>query len=266
MIQLSFFLGTNAYLKGFIDGKIFKGNTKFVCVPGLNCYSCPGALGACPLGALQSVMGSMKYQISFYVMGIIMLFATLFGRLICGFLCPFGMVQDLLYKIKSKKIQLPKILRYTKYFVLVYFVILIPTVFVSKVGIGDPGFCKYICPSGTLFGAIPLLLKNEGLRGALGMLFSWKVALLITILVASVFIYRIFCQMLCPLGLIYGWFNKISFFGYTINDSKCTHCGICSSTCQLVLDPVTSLDSVECIRCGECKKSCPTHAIGRKRL
>lgn len=265
-IQLLFFLSTNAYFKGFIEGKIFKGQSKFMCVPGLNCYSCPGALGSCPLGALQAVMGSMKFQISLYIMGILMVFGTIFGRMICGFLCPFGMIQDLLYKIKTKKFKLPKILKYVKYIVLIYFVILIPTLFTNAIGVGDPGFCKYICPSGTLFGAMPLLLKNEGLRSALGLLFTWKTFLLMIILFASIFFSRVFCRVLCPLGLIYGLFNRVSFIRLELDENKCTNCGICAQACHIELDPCHDLKSIECIRCGECKSSCPTHAIERKVL
>lgn len=266
LIQICFAIATNSYIVGFFQGRIFKGPSKQVCVPGLNCYSCPGALGSCPLGSLQSVMGSMKYQLSFYVMGMIMLFGTVFGRFVCGYLCPFGLVQDLVYKIKTKKFKMFKILRFVKYGVLLYFVILIPTVFVNFIGLGDPGFCKYVCPSGTLFGAIPLLLKNEGLRAALGALFTWKMIVLVSVLVASVFVYRIFCQMLCPLGLLYGFFNKYSFLGYDFNADKCTGCGACAKTCKIELNPCKQLNSIECIRCGACKDICQLEAIERRKL
>jgi len=265
-IQLMTFISTNAYLTGFINGKIFKGKSKIICVPGLNCYSCPGALGSCPIGSLQSVMGSMKYQISFYIMGLLMILGTFFGRFVCSYLCPFGLVQDLMYKIKSRKFKMLNCLKYIKYVVLVYFVILVPTVFVSKVGLGDPGFCKYICPSGTLFGAIPLLIKNPGLRSALGLLFSWKMFVLVCILFTSIFVYRIFCRMLCPLGIIYGLFNRFSFLGYEINHEKCTDCGACSKVCKIDLNPTHSLNSIECIRCGDCKSSCQLSAIEKRKL
>ncbi|WP_240840247.1 4Fe-4S binding protein [Acidaminobacter sp. JC074] len=265
-IQILTFISTNAYVSGFINGKIFKGKTKLMCLPGLNCYSCPGALGSCPIGSLQAVMGSMKYQISFYVMGILMIIGTVFGRFVCSYMCPFGLLQDLLYKIKSKKFKMPKYLKYVKYGVLIYFVILIPTLFTNKLGLGDPGFCKYICPSGTFFGAIPLLIKNPGLRSALGVLFTWKMFILISILIVSVFVYRIFCRVLCPLGIIYGLFNKFSFLGYQIDHDKCTSCGACSKSCKVDLNPTKDLNSIECIRCGDCKSSCHLAAIETKKV
>ena len=55
LAQLYAALLYNAHLKGFVQGEIFTGNAKALCVPGLNCYSCPGALGSCPIGALQAV-------------------------------------------------------------------------------------------------------------------------------------------------------------------------------------------------------------------
>jgi len=265
-IQWIYFFGSNAYVKGFIDGKIFKGISKHVCVPGLQCYSCPGALGACPLGALQAVMGSMKYQFSFYVSGFLVLFGTVFGRVICGYLCPFGLIQDLMYRMKSSKWQLPKVLRKVKILVLLIFVILIPTVFVNAVGAGDPGFCKYICPSGTLFGALPLMAKNPALSRAAGGLFSWKAGLLVVILIASIFVYRIFCQMLCPLGLLYGMFNRVSILGLKVDEGRCNHCGACKSACKLGLNPAEDLISIDCIQCGECKEKCHKNAIERKIL
>ena len=97
-MQLYFALLFNANLKGFINvegyfnGKIYQGQTKNVCVPGINCYSCPGAVGACPLGSLQGALGNRSTL--FYVGGTLLLYSILFGRMICGWLCPFGFIQD----------------------------------------------------------------------------------------------------------------------------------------------------------------------------
>ena len=60
---------TNANWKGFRDGTIYNGDTKALCVPGLNCYSCPGAVGGCPIGALQSSLSGFIPRIPFYVLG-----------------------------------------------------------------------------------------------------------------------------------------------------------------------------------------------------
>ena len=59
----------NIHLPNFLKGKIYQGPGKKLCLPGLNCYSCPGAAGSCPIGSLQAVIGSQKYRVSFYVLG-----------------------------------------------------------------------------------------------------------------------------------------------------------------------------------------------------
>ena len=57
-------LGINIYLPAWLEGRIFRGAIKGTCVPVLNCYSCPSAVGACPIGALQNSMASLRFNIS----------------------------------------------------------------------------------------------------------------------------------------------------------------------------------------------------------
>lgn len=266
LIQTLTAIGTNSYIKGFLTGDIYRGKAKIFCVPGLNCYSCPGALGSCPIGSLQAVIGSMKYYFSFYIVGIISLFGSLMGRFTCGWLCPFGLIQELFYKIKTKKYRIKgkNALKYLKYIVLIVFVILMPMFIVNEVGIGDPAYCKYICPAGTLEAGIPLVLLNPSLRQAIGFIFSWKVLLLIITIVASILIYRPFCRFVCPLGAVYGLFNPISLYRLEVDDSKCIKCNKCTKTCKLDIQTYLSPNSPECIRCGDCIKACPTNAIEGK--
>ena len=139
---------TNIHLPNFFKGEIYRGDAKTVCVPGLNCYSCPAATGACPIGALQAVIGSSKFKFSYYITGFLILLGVLLGRFICGFLCPFGWFQELLHKIPFKKFSTKKLkpLRYIKYGVLLIFVILLPLLVTNSLGMGNPFFCKYLCP------------------------------------------------------------------------------------------------------------------------
>lgn len=236
---------------------------KAICVPGLNCYSCPGAVGSCPIGALQAVIGSSKFSFAYYMVGILILFGVLFGRLVCGFLCPFGWFQELLHKIPSKTFstQKLKVLTHLKYIILVVFVIVLPMTVVNEVGMGAPWFCKWICPAGILEGAIPLSLVDSGIRAALGWLFTWKACLLLGIVTLSVFFYRPFCKWICPLGAFYAFFNKLSFYKFSIDKKKCTSCGACTNVCKMDVEVYKTPNHTECIRCGDCIKTCPRGAI-----
>lgn len=264
-VQLCFTALTNGYAAGFVSGAIYKGPGKQFCLPGLNCYSCPGALGACPIGAFQAVVADRNHFFAFYVVGFFLLVGAIFGRFVCGWLCPFGLVQDLLHKIpfvrKWKKLPGDRYLRFLKYAVLALFVILLPMTVVDLVGQGQPWFCKYICPSGTLFAGIPLLATNPPLRAALGWLFAWKGLILAALLLLSVAVYRPFCRYLCPLGAIYGLFNPIAFYRFTVEQDACTHCGKCQKSCPMDLPVRDAPNSPECIRCGKCIHACPHDAL-----
>lgn len=264
-IQVLWTLLTNGYLTGFIQGKIYKGKLKNLCVPGLNCYSCPGALGSCPIGSLQAVIGSWNFKFAYYIAGFLILVGALIGRLVCGWLCPFGLFQDLLHKLpfpkKWKTFRGDRLLRKLKYIILLVFVILMPLFLVDLLGQGAPYFCKLICPAGTLEGGIPLVLLNQAMRGTLGWLYTWKMTILIITILLSVVIYRPFCKYICPLGGIYSIFNRISLFRYQVDADSCIHCGICAKNCDMGCDPVQNANASECIRCGKCKKMCPVNAI-----
>ena len=264
-VQIGFTALTNGYAAGFAKGTIYKGPTKAFCVPGLNCYSCPGALGACPIGSFQAVIASRDYKFTFYIVGFLMLMGAVVGRLVCGFLCPFGLVQDLLYKIpfvkKLRRLPGDRFLKYLKYVILAGFVIILPLTVLDIVGQGQPWFCKYICPSGTLFAGIPLVASSPPLQQALGWLFTWKVGILAVLLLLSVAVYRPFCRYLCPLGAVYGLFNPIAFYRFRVDGQKCTGCAVCQKACPMDIPVYKTPNSPECIRCGVCKKSCPHGAI-----
>ena len=262
-IQAAATLLTNIHIPNLFKGKIYQGKAKTVCVPGLNCYSCPAATGACPIGAFQAVVGSSKFKFSYYITGFFILIGVILGRFICGFLCPFGWFQELLHKIPSPKLSTKKLkpLRYLKYGVLLVMVILLPIVVVNEIGMGDPFFCKYLCPQGVLEGAIPLSITNEGIRSALGVLFSWKAFVLLAVIVGSIFFYRPFCKWLCPLGAFYALLNRVSLFQMKVDKDKCVSCGACEKACKMDVDVTKNPNHTECIRCGMCMKSCPTNAI-----
>ncbi len=260
-VQGIFTLLGNIHIPNFIKGSIYQGNIKRYCFPGLNCYSCPGATASCPVGAFQAVIGK-NFKLSFYVIGIAMFFATIFGRLICGFMCPFGWFQDLLYKIPTKKFSTKKLkpLKLLKYFIMI-FVVWFMTSYFSKGHVTTPYFCKYICPQGILEGAIPLSIADKSIRLALGKLFLFKFVILLIFTISSIFIYRPFCKFICPLGAFYSLFNKISMYEYNVDFNRCINCNKCQKICKMDIDIRKNCKDLECIRCGECFKICPTGAI-----
>lgn len=268
-VQLAWTALTNGYVRGYAEGRIYTGKSKAVCVPGLNCYSCPGALGACPIGALQNTLASRHYNFTFYVLGFLLAFGALFGRFVCGWLCPFGLVQDLLWRVpvfrkwrrRHKTLPGEKLLRGLRYGMLAVLCILLPLVAVDLVGQGKPWFCSYVCPSGTLGAGIPLVLLNASLRGAVGFLYTWKLLVLGLILLFSLVLWRPFCRYLCPLGAVYGLFNRTSLVRYRVDAGACTACGACRAACPLDIPVWQKPNSADCVRCGACKKSCPQGAI-----
>ena len=265
LVQLYAALLQNAHLRGFVEGDIYKGRSKTLCTPGLNCYSCPAAVGACPLGALQNAIAASASRPAFYVIGLLLLFGLALSRVICGWLCPMGLVQELLYRVpapKMRKSRATRVLSWFKYVILAVFVVIVPAWYALQ-RLPVPAFCKYICPAGTLEGAAGLLANpvNADKFGMLGLLFTRKFIIMALILTACVFIYRAFCRFLCPLGAIYGLFARVALLGVRVDASACTDCGACVRACPM---DIRRVGDHECIHCGQCIDRCPEKAIALK--
>ena len=266
LIQLYSALLYNAHLRGFIDGEIYQGKAKAVCVPGFNCYSCPGAAGACPLGSIQNALAYSGHRAGWYVLGIIMIYGLTLGRTICGWLCPLGLIQELLHKIptpKIKKSRVTRALSYLKYVILAVFVAAVPMWYGIKHDLAVPGFCKYICPAGTFEGAIGLLTNpgNAGYFSMLKILFTRKFVIMLVIGTTCIFCYRSFCRFICPLGAIYGIFNKLALTGVKVDENRCNGCGSCVRSCQM---DVRHVGDHECIHCARCMNVCNQNALSLK--
>ena len=257
----------NANLPGFAEGSIYKGKSKGVCAPGLNCYSCPGAVASCPLGALQNALSNLPNKLPLYIAGFILLAGAALGRVGCGFLCPFGLIQELLHKIptpKIKKSRWTRRLSWLKYVILAVFAVAMPLWYAFAMGMPVPAFCKYICPAGTLEGGFFLVGMREEYRALAGALFRWKTVLCVLILGACIFVYRGFCRFLCPLGAIYSMFSRIALLAVRVDKKLCNSCGLCEKACPM---DIRRVGDHECIHCGHCVSVCPKNAIyfGRER-
>ena len=147
---------------------------------------------------MQNVFTQQKPKFAFYVIGFLSVIGIFVGRFICGWLCLFGLIQELLYKIPIPKLklktQIDNTLRFAKYFFLFGMCILAVLILRDKFGITYPYFCKYVCPIGMLEGGLPLVILNKSMRSVAGFLFVWKLLILIMIIVLSIIIYRPFCK------------------------------------------------------------------------
>ena len=266
LVQLYSALLHNAYIKGFIDGRIYTGSAKYACVPGFNCYSCPGAVGSCPLGSIQNALAMAGHRAGWYVLGIVLLFGVILGRTICGWLCPLGLLQELLHRIPTPKLRKSRITRalsWLKYLILAVFVIAVPLWYGLRFQIPLPAFCKYICPAGTFEGAIGHLANpaNVSYYSMLGVLFTRKFVIMLVTGLACVFCYRSFCRFLCPLGAVYGLFSRFNVIGTAVDEDRCSRCGDCVSRCGM---DVRYVGDHECIHCGRCMDVCKEGAISIK--
>lgn len=267
LIQTLVAFGTNAYLLFPFGGSvIYQGPLKAVCSPGLNCYSCPGALLSCPVGAFQNFMASIRYstgfpQMGFLVVGYVGFIGSVVGRLSCGWLCPFGFIQELLHKIPTPKFSLWRPLRYVKYGMLVVLVIALPALYVDSSGLGHPWFCMLVCPAGTLEGAMPLMALKPSLWTTIGIIFWNKFTIMVLVIIGAILISRFFCRVICPLGAFYSLFSRISLVQLEFIEGNCVECGACIRRCPTGVVPNKEFDSRECVMCLRCVDACHFQAL-----
>jgi ferredoxin-type protein NapH len=245
----------NSYFPVVASKEIYDGPLKQTCFPGLNCHACPTAVSACPIGILQHFSAIGK--VPFALIGLLGAIGMVFGRSVCGWLCPFGWIQDQTYKIKSRKFRIHPALKYGKYVSLFVLAILLPYFF-------EAHWFSRICPWGTLSAGIPWVIWNplnpvDALpvieTDMVGWLYVLKLAILAAFLVLFVVTSRPFCRTLCPLGAIYAHFNRISFMRLEV-EGQCVDCNLCVEVCPTqirVSDDPNSPDCIRCLNCTVCK-------------
>ena len=250
-VQLASTVALNSY---FLTG------AKGVCAPALNCWACPAAITSCPLGAMQNAAGLARLDPQAggaalaYALGAMLALGAVLGRFMCGWLCPFGWLQDLLARLSRRKLRLPAWTGYLRYAFLVGLVLVVP--YFTTVA----WFSK-VCPQGALQGGLLQPLLNPGLRASIGTLWYLKQVMLLGWLVAFVFLRRPFCRLMCPLGAIFGLFYRVSLWQIRVDPYRCVNCGWCEQVCPAGLDPSRHAhNSTLCLSCLECT-ACPHEAI-----
>jgi len=238
----------NSYVQGILTASLYQGSLKSYCTPLLNCYACPSALFSCPIGTLQHFM--VTGNVPFYGVGTLSVIGATVGRMTCGTLCPFGFLQDLLYKFQSWKVSIPAWTRFFRYAVLVGLVFLIPY-------ITHENWFSKLCPMGTLIGGLPWVTMNVNVRSMIRALFWVKIAILLFFVTTSTMVKRPFCRAICPLGAIFSLFNKSSFLQLAWNPDTCTRCGKCQKICPVDIRPDRNWTDPDCLRCLDCTR-CPS--------
>jgi polyferredoxin len=249
---------SNGFLSAIVSGHIYKGPLKGVCLPFISCYACPLAIFSCPIGTLQHFMTIRALPL--LPIGGLGLLGVLVGRMACGWLCPFGLLQDLLHKLPGSKIRIPPILHQGKYFTLIFLVLIIPF------ATGVPWFSN-LCPFGTLSAGLPWVLYNPGdtiVPHDIGALFLIKLLILGVFIAFSVKSKRPFCKTACPLGAILSLFNRVSLVQLSTTGG-CRDCGRCRSRCPVDLKVSEDPRSRECVRCLRCT-SCAHVSVDLRTL
>ncbi|MBF0594559.1 MAG: 4Fe-4S binding protein [Candidatus Omnitrophica bacterium] len=254
IIQWGSLVLSNMYLGFFKTRQVYQGELKSACVPFLNCHSCPSAFFSCPIGTIQHFMTIRKFP--YMVAAYLTMIGISVGSLACGWLCPFGFLQDLLYKIKSIKIHVPAKLSVMRYLILALLVILFPLV------TQETAFSK-LCPMGTIQAAIPWVIWNPIIPvygepavsvGTLGFLFMVKILIAAFFVGLFVLAKRPFCKLACPLGAIFGFFNKYSLLQIDVDPKKCKDCQHCRDVCPVDINISNDPKSSVCVRCFNCLK------------
>lgn len=254
LFQIGTLVVSNSYVASLWYNNIYQGWFKGICVPVMNCYGCPLAIMSCPIGTLQHFVIIKAFPLM--LIGFLGIIGLVVGRMTCGWLCPFGFFQEMLYKIKTKKFYPRRVFSYSKYVVLIGLTLLV------AYWVGEPWFCK-LCPVGSLEASVPISLWNPSgdiftqdgsIISQLGGLFYVKIFILLVLGSFAVFVHQPFCRYACPLGAIWSVFNKLSLFKLKVNSDVCAFFEDCHQGCPMEINVHHDANDGDCIRCLECTK------------
>ena len=256
MSQIFFLLSANIGVIGIKTG---------FCYPFLYCHACPYASAGCPIGVIEHGLyrGNIVWQFLLFPFLIIGFVGTIFGRAICGWVCPIGLLQRVTAKSARKfqkntlvkrisQLGIIKYMRYTKYIVLITLVF--GTTYLTGFMFTD------ICPIGFLTGTLPTLVLNPS-KFVPNPFFYTAFIIFILFVVLILLVERGWCRYFCPVGAILSLFNKISILHVSVDKDKCIHCDLCTEACPMGIDVPNMYRDPECIQCGKCVDVCPTNAI-----
>ncbi|SFS03367.1 4Fe-4S binding protein [Anaeromicropila populeti] len=177
-------------------------------------------------------------------------FLLLFGRIFCGFVCPMGLLQDIVHSIRqglgiegiSLNEKLYQGLKPVKWFLVIVFLCLC---FVGG------NFCNF-CPAVSLTPAFAGFKVSLFVSGFI----------MVMVIVGSFFKRRFWCTI-CPMGYLMGLVYKITPFRLKKDCQSCTECGACYEACPMGIKSIYTerenedVTTTDCIMCGECIKKCP---------
>jgi NapH/MauN family ferredoxin-type protein len=215
----------------------------------------------CPFGGIETLWRTLstgQYIPKTHQSNVILLIALaiatfIAGGAFCGWVCPFGAVQDFLTSVRRKlrlpEIRVPsrldRILRYGRYLVLG--LILYQTIITVKLWFAD------FDPYRTLFGLGWLFEFNPVVEGT-------AYVTTVVVLVLSLFVERAWCRYACPLGGAISLLGKFSLLRIRRTDMACKGCSLCERPCPVKLPVATAtVISSDCIGCLACVDTCPRH-------
>ena len=266
--------------------------------PSIHCYACPLSVWICPVGALQNFVKAGRFP--FFVVGTMVGAGVGFGRAVCGWICPFGLLNDLLAGLNRLKTRLGAVvallalflgafslaaamvdlragvaLALTLFFALflirrfhLFKYLFLGATIAAAIACGDTIFCK-TCAVATFEASIPYALSPNASIPVkpFGFPFLIHIGVGVLAVVGILWARRFWCRYLCPFGAIMGLTNRFSALRLHHDPEKCapkTCKAACLKSCPMGVTSLTrlkSIDATDCIRCGDCVAACPNGAL-----